>query len=392
MKKIISIVSLMAVLCMSCVPALAETNAAQTLENALKGVKAAFEPAFSLPNDDPNKQTPDMWYLYPLCATDNIENEDYAFLKPTYTIDNPTEAASNALMKSVLSDILSSKKPIEAQVKALASKQGENGSFQNTYGYDSASETAYAAIALELAGDSGIKADYNKDMLLSYLGSAQKPDGGFNDYGAEGNVDTTGMVMSALNIIGGSDAAAIMKKCVAYLRTTLAADGSLVGKGQYDSANSCSQSMGIIGLIAAGEDLENGEFSKVDDKLFSYVADNGCFWYDEASMSGQGWYAAPDMFSTYQGMMALSDIKTGGLFKALSDKLKAQSAPVTTTATVSAATTTAALGTATDIPSDPRKDNVNTGVLGMHPAILITLGMAAVVIASMTLWTVCRRR
>lgn len=329
MKKIISAVAALALIAACCAPAFAEYDAKTVLGNTLQSVKTVFESSFSLPDDDYNKQYPDVWYLYPLRATGNTGNEDYAFLKPSYDVSEPEMLDSNTLMKAVLSDLLSNKKPAQATVDALASGQGENGAFRNSYGYDSVAESAYAAIALELSAASGVKNSYSRAKLLSYLYSQQKADGGFNDYGDCGNVDTTGMVMSALDVIGTDSAYTIMKECVAYMNSVLQPDGSLVGKGEYDSANSCSQSMGVIGLIAAGYNLDSGTFARVDDKLYDYIGENGCFWYDEASMNGVGWYAEPDMFSTCQAMMALSDLAYGNMNPTVSG----------TTATVTTAVT-----------------------------------------------------
>ncbi len=365
MKRIVAVMATVCVLLLSSFSVSAQTDAKTQLEKTLKGVKTEFEASFNLEDSDPNKAYPDMWYVYPLCATGKTSDSDYQFLIPKY--DNPE--TSNALMKSIMTDLLLRKTPNVKQVSALKEKQAENGAFQNSYGYDSVTETAYAMIALKLADK-----DWNADKAIEYLKSAKKEDGGYNDYGAEGSVDTTGMVMSGLAVVG--EKGELLNDAKKFILSTEKEDGSLVGTGMYDSANSCSQSMGIIGLIAAGENMDS--HSKIVENLFSYLDENGCFWYDEDSKSGRGWYQAPDMFSTYQGMMALADLGYGNVFMSLLPQ-----EPTTTVPTTTIAPTTNSNNdqptTSQSIITDNSMTSPETGAPDF-PMIYVFLAIAAVVV------------
>ena len=62
----------------------------------------------------------------------------------------------------------------------------------------------------------------------------------------------------------------------------------------------------------AGEDVTSDTWTtegvNIVDALLTFQDENGGFWSDSASMSGTGWFTAPDDYSTRQCVMALGAV------------------------------------------------------------------------------------
>lgn len=374
MKYLKKLTALCMALAVALIPvaAMAQTEYKTDINWALTYFKEHFEAQFHLPVEDYNRLSADVWYLEPLYVTDNLDNPEYTFLKPMVDFDaDVASMAANTAAKQVLTLAVTGEDfqqpQIEALCDALAAGQTDSGAFTDSHGNPTATDTAWAVTALQIAKNRGAAAEYDAAGAAAYLESAMTQDGGYNDYGAQGNVDTTGMVMVALNTLPGETAARLSEKCVAFMESCLRENGALVGRGVYDSENSCSQSYGIIGLLAAGEDLNTGTFANVVPFLMQFQSDQGGFWYDAASMAGTGWYTEPDYYSTYQAMLALSDL-------ALGENLWVKLATPTTVITPDPPTGGAAADDLAGAQTPPM------GTTGINPVLIVVLIAAAVIV------------
>ena len=300
-------------LLLTAVIALGGFSAAAAVEqgNVLKGLegyKAAFEASFALPEDDESKLYPDVWGLYVLARTDKMDDGAYSFMVPAAD----PNAAGSGIASSMATEVLGAalkggdftQGENSALAKALAALQQDGAFGESSY------DNIWAVIALEVANAAGAGAGYDKAAAGGVIASFQQEDGGFNDFGEGGEVDSTGMAMIALAL---TDQSAALEKAVSFMEQSMQEDGNLVGNGEWSSANSCSQAYGIMGLVAAGESMSAKRWSAEVDALLAYQDAAGCFWYDAASQNGDegAFYTAPDSISTIQGLMALSDIAAG---------------------------------------------------------------------------------
>ena len=176
--------------------------------------------------------------------------------------------------------------------------------------------TSYSVLALLAARANGVDVSFDCDKAVAAITAQAKADGGYNDYGEEGNVDTTGMVLhglAAAKANGCSAAAEAVDSAADFIKSTLQDTGYFVGKGMYDSPNACSQAYAILGLIAAGEDLTDAKWDASVNALLACQDVGGGFWFQEDRVEGQ-WPFAPDQMSTYEAIMALQDYQANRSF------------------------------------------------------------------------------
>lgn len=238
--------------------------------------------------------TADMWSLLCVLAANKQDNPEYSFMVPKIkSADFDDNSTDTDLAKAIISLKVMGKDPTDLDgmdlTSMLINRQKDNGAFSDN---PTANTHVFNIIALELA-----EADYDKQKAIDYLVSLRKQDGGYTyDTTAEvGNVDTSAMALAALSFseYGKSKASPTIE----YLKSVKASDGNFIGKGEYDSANSCSQSLAIMGLYLIGEDLFDSTWTNASTALMSYQTSNGGFAYQKDDQ--------PDYFSTHQAIPAL---------------------------------------------------------------------------------------
>ncbi len=255
----------------------------------------------------------DVWELLCLVQSGKYAEPEYQFMKtegPALTDKStPTDYA-----KKILTYILL-EKDVTQLAGELAAMQNENGDFVRGE-VVSATNTAFSVLALLAARAQDVEVSFDCDKAVAAITAQAKADKGYNDYGEEGNVDTTGMVLLGLAAAkenGCAAAASAVDAAASFLRSTLQDTGYFVGQGMYDCPNACSQAYGIIGLIAAGENMADAKWDASLKALLERQDPNGGFWYQAKGEDGQ-WPFAPDQMSTYQAMMALFDYRAQDSF------------------------------------------------------------------------------
>lgn len=334
----------------------------------------------------------DVWYVYPLYYLQKIDDLEFDFMIPKYdSNDDLSELGAGDIAKRIMANSMLNK-PIETDVMELAKRQNQDGSFFNGFGFAQATDIAWSITALQIAKNNGIDSNYDVNKAIEFLKSQQLADGGFNDFDSVGSVDTTGMVMISLAIVNSNGANEINEQCLSFLQSVLNENAEFVGKGEYDSANSCSQSYGIIGLLASGEDVFSDKWTKnsknVVDALLAYQGDDGGFWYDLDSKNNNGFFTAPDYYSTYNAMLALCDLQYSNLWV----KLAQPAQPITTTEettaaelTTEAATETQTTGVTSITEQTQQQLSPITGEQPLNPIIIIVLIAAVILIVATVL-------
>lgn len=280
----------------------------------------------------------DLWHLACLSGTGKLADETYSFLKPVYEGSRLTaDSSSSELSKAILGEYLVGNDPKDFEgrnlVAELAARMRADGTFPNAAGQVYPADNVWSVIALSVAGEGGLLEPALKQLIAS-----RTADNGWNSYGGvTGEIDFTGMVMTALALnrsAGGVEQA--LTQAVEFLRGCMNENAFFVGRGQWDAANTCSQAYGVIGLVAAGENVQSEAWSRngttvVDALLSNQDPENGGFWYDIAYReTPSDWFPAPDDMSTYQAVMALCDVSRGEtIWAALAKEVSPQ--PVETT-------------------------------------------------------------
>ena len=142
---------------------------------------------------------------------------------------------------------------------------------------------------------------------VSYLSSAQQPDGGWEfSPGSGSDTNTTGVVIMALKSEGGLTATAKAKALI-YLKSQQQTSGGFEYTAATGDSDPDSDALVIEGLLAAGEDPTSAAWSLGDKNaltdLLTFQYPNGGFGY---SRPGSTATAAPDAFSTTQPLVALA--------------------------------------------------------------------------------------
>ncbi len=362
MKKLVSI-TVIAILILTLILPASALNVQSNFDKALSYYKTNYEANYSLPDDDFNKIKADVWTMYCVSSPENLYDLTNQFMTPEV---DPADAADYVTPSEVAKDILALSilnKTVPSSINQtlvdnLVSRQSANGSFLDKTGETNVSDQMWSITALEAARSGGATVNYNKDKAVSALIALQKTDGGFTYWDME--LDTTGAALIALSMAGTPAADVAKQKAVTYIENSLDNNANMIGKGKWDSANSCAQAYGIMGLLAAGEDVTGAKWTRggktVVDALLAYQTAEGGFLY--ASFS-----EAPDSISTTQGMMALVDLKNG---KNLWVSMLKTDEPTTTKTEIPTSTTT------------PKNNDVETGGSLPSPALWV-VGIIAIV-------------
>lgn len=122
------------------------------------------------------------------------------------------------------------------------------------------------------------------DQLIDQLLGAQLLDGGWALYGNVGDIDVTGMTLTALAPFKDqAKVAAAVGKGTTFLKRNMTSDADFFIASPYsDAPNANSQAQAILGLIACGEDLTSADYTKKGGKnpigrLLDFQIDNGGF-------------------------------------------------------------------------------------------------------------------
>jgi len=141
-----------------------------------------------------------------------------------------------------------------------------------------------------------------KDKAKSWLLAQQNIDGGFGwAVGGESDPDSTGVAMTALVILGeGPDSLAI-NRAIKYLNNQQEIHGGF--SSNLNKANSASNAWAIQGLLAIGENPQEGQWNKGGGNPYSYLISlqnpQGYFEWTENRQ------ASPVLMTAY-AVMALS--------------------------------------------------------------------------------------
>ena len=396
-KKILSFIILILIVSALFITSVSAENYKDIINSNLEYFKTNFKESFE--SDDIDKIETDVWYLYPLYHLDKLQDPQFQFMIPNYEADEDlSELGAGDLAKRVMANAILNK-PIESYVKELTTRQLEDGSFTNSFGFAQITDTVWSITALQIAMKNEINFDYDYNKAIEFLQLNQLEDGGFNDFDTVGSVDTTGMVMIALSIVNTNETKSIAENCISFLQSVLNENAFFVGKGAWDSANSCSQSYAIIGLLAAGEDVFSAKWTKnkinIVDALLSFQGENGGFWYDLDSKEGNGFFSSPDYYSSYTAMLALCDLEYSNLWIKLAQipqQATTTSQPTTVTPTnletTTEAETTSKVDTTTEVETTTNNNtqlNANTGEKPLNPIIIVALIVAVILMVAAVL-------
>ena len=284
--------------------------------------------------DEDGSLTADSWSLATvfLCG-DKIYKSQFYFLIPEFKSENlPKGSKGTDYANYIFGILMLDKNPASYLsgrniVDELVKSQDDDGffSFENESKETirTSNDQVWAMIALDTVG-----AQYDKAKAISALKSMQNADKGFSFFGDKSGVDLTGMAIIALSKHkDNEDADSLISDCIGFIKSTLQDDGALLGKGDWDSKSSCSQAYGIIGLVAAGEDVFSGEWSvdgiSVVDNLLANQDENGGFWNHISDKgNSESWFKEPDSLSTVQSIIALSAASDNKvLFDVIKDRI-----------------------------------------------------------------------
>ena len=231
---------------------------------------------------------------------------------PAADIDVTEETMPTEIAGHIISQLLDGKKKdaVKTYSDILVSRQGEDGEFWfmsfSGEKVSSVENIAFSMWALDMADG-----EYNVESAVNALAKKQKADGGFNEYGETGSVDSTGFVIIALARNKDSASKDIVARALDFLAGTKNENGYFVGQGEYDRANSCSQAVAILALIAAREDIKSDRWSTNGKSPVAVLEENqdenGGFWYNIEDKTMEGaFFTAPDGMSTEQAVLAIA--------------------------------------------------------------------------------------
>lgn len=367
-SRIISIV-LAVILLISSISVLASAQG-EPLENALSALSTMLKAEDSY-------DEPCVWTYF--AAKNAGLDGKYSELDSVYYDD----LSANDILTAILSCDSSKTSSI---AKSIAATQNELGAFGDVE-LSFIDENAWLTVALYNAKANDANVKFDEEALVKYFESSKLDDDGYNGWDAVASVDTTSAVILALKsiVLGTTDDAVkqaatnLIDKAAAYLTSTVDENGFYVGKGAYDSANSCSQSYAILALNALGKDT-----SSAVTALLTLQDDNGGFWYDMTAKSGQSaWFTAPDFMSTYESAMALSVAQFDNCFIKALEQATAPTEQQTTEITTTNKADNEQIDSQIDKTDEP-DDDVPTGQQPFNIWVIIIL-IVAVVIVVLTL-------
>ena len=174
----------------------------------------------------------------------------------------------------------------------------------------------WAVLALHAAGAELQNAAKEKEWLIAQ----QHADGGFNWCVSEkkSDVDSTGMALMALGVLGERKDSLTVQKAYAYLKNVQEGDGGFTSWG---AANSESCGMVIEGLTAVGINPTTSEMNKPGGNpltaMLNYQLPDGSFAHIKDGGANE--------LATYQALLALSDNYYGkSFYDRLAEKSRAK--------------------------------------------------------------------
>lgn len=251
-----------------------------------------------------NKLILDDWQETIACGAVRLLDGSITPSIPEITEEN--KETSGIYAKIILVALAQSNDPIIAELDPIAkliSFQAENGSFGDIFSH------MYSVIALD-----AVKATYNSEGAINFLLSQKLPDGGYSYEGAtEGDLDTTGMVLTALAKYKDNSAVkAAIEEAKSFIHSKQQENGGFV---VFDADNSNTLSVCIQGLVDVGEKVNSADWKNMAASLIRFKNSDGSYKYAITDAEGYNAYA------TTQALMALSAIGSeSSPFKTLIDK------------------------------------------------------------------------
>jgi hypothetical protein len=254
-----------------------------------------------------------------LLAMDKQSDTDYAYLKD---IETPNEDDFGAIALYILAKLMLGENPGNAQTDKLAEKfRGEDGAYGDG---TNTNNQAYAILALRAVRAAALTgnyspAGYDEPKAVQALIDTQFENGGFSYevydpeavYPAEAEVDSTGLIITALSLFDTSEVKASVAKAVKWLKDELDAngvDGQFVSWG---AASVSSTAWAVSALFAVGEDLTSEKWSQNGKTLIDGLL---AFEPSEAGYYESDWAPGPNIFSQRDAIRALYDLKLGYSF------------------------------------------------------------------------------
>ncbi len=316
MRKCIRILSVLMAAALSVlmlIPAAADGYAETAQTSAIKAMeyhRDNFSTLFAADYTGDDAIKTDMEHVLARFSAGLMADEDYSYLDFTTDMSAITDDSySREYAKSVIISALKEDNDgVKAFADALCLRQDESGSFK-TQGKSDLMDDVWGLIALQSAKISGYEAEYDAEAAVDAVIAQKKSGGGYNNYGDEGVVDTTAMVLMSLSFFDYDAAVSERESCIEFIASKLQDGGYFE---YYGADSSCAQAYTIIGLIMAGEDVTSDKWTKgggnIVDALLSFQDVRGGFWADSDSQAGEGWFSEPDDYSTRQCVMALGAI------------------------------------------------------------------------------------
>ena len=165
----------------------------------------------------------------------------------------------------------------------IAAFQQSNGQFAQLDKEEAGLINAHMWSVLALASVGQVP---NPELARAWLLGQQNSDGGFGWVeGIASDADDTGIAIQALVLLGEKPNSAVTQKAILYLKSCQEQDGGLSCGDEWmgNESNAASDAWGILGLIAAGENLQadkwkvNGK-TPLDHLLSLQAGDGSVYW------------------------------------------------------------------------------------------------------------------
>ena len=164
------------------------------------------------------------------------------------------------------------------------------------YGRENLFSEAYILLGLAAAGESESP---QAQALVSYIKSKQHSSGGWGWGGGAPDLDTTGIVASALMAAGEDPTGQTILEALGYIRSQQNDDGGFPSSGMSPDSNAISDYWAMMVLNGAGVDptqWRKGRETPVSH-LLSCQQESGVFWWKPNTQGGAGFLAEATSYS-----------------------------------------------------------------------------------------------
>ena len=164
------------------------------------------------------------------------------------------------------------------------------------YGKENLFSEAYILLGLAAAGESESQ---EARAFVTYIKSKQHASGGWGWGGAAPDLDTTGIVASALLAAGEDPKDQTILEALEYIRSQQNDDGGFPSSGMSSDSNAISDYWAILALNAAGVDpteWRKGRETPVSH-LLSCQQESGVFWWKPNTQGGAGFLVEATSYS-----------------------------------------------------------------------------------------------